>query len=414
MVLLYRRIGSIMKKILIKIKNNTLIFKEKSKITNQDKNLLNTNIISRNELIFSDEYILLNKNIISSFINELCETYKLDTAIIEQSDFNELICNLFHNNKYITNLILKEDIPITYNLCEIIIKTSIKNINCYNIQPFMIELLDKYNITIESRNEILFISNFMKNNNLNTLSNIYYKTTLQIEFPITEQDEEDFKTFCKINKYLKNIHIIKANISDYDFIINNLKSTSHKYIKIILHDNITNENKIKYLKEFNKKKRKKYKISFIIKYTDDYINKNFVKQTNSEILNVCCLIIILLVMLSFGYVFYNNYSSMKKDDDIKKTVNNVIENTNPEEIIANIEKNNIIENKPKLKIINDDIASLLTINPDTIGWLKVNNTNIDYPVVQAINNEYYLKHNFNFEKDNSGWVFLNYQNSYKE
>ena len=50
-------------------------------------------------------------------------------------------------------------------------------------------------------------------------------------------------------------------------------------------------------------------------------------------------------------------------------------------------------------------------NNDTIGWIKVNNTNIDYPFVQSNDNNYYLTHNFNKKKTSSGWVFLDKRNN---
>ena len=56
-----------------------------------------------------------------------------------------------------------------------------------------------------------------------------------------------------------------------------------------------------------------------------------------------------------------------------------------------------------------DVASVYEINPETVGWLKINNTNIDYPVVQTTNNEYYLNHNIYNEKDKNGWVFMDYR-----
>ena len=45
-------------KILIKIKNDRLQFINKKKLNTEYKNMLNTNVISNNELVFSDEYIL--------------------------------------------------------------------------------------------------------------------------------------------------------------------------------------------------------------------------------------------------------------------------------------------------------------------------------------------------------------------
>ena len=39
----------------------------------------------------------------------------------------------------------------------------------------------------------------------------------------------------------------------------------------------------------------------------------------------------------------------------------------------------------------DDI---LDINSDTVGWITVKNTNIDYPVVRTTDNDYYINRNF--------------------
>ena len=56
------------KKILISIQNHTIIFSYKTNNSSINNDLINTNIISNNELIFSDIYIQENEKIISSFI----------------------------------------------------------------------------------------------------------------------------------------------------------------------------------------------------------------------------------------------------------------------------------------------------------------------------------------------------------
>ncbi len=58
-----------------------------------------------------------------------------------------------------------------------------------------------------------------------------------------------------------------------------------------------------------------------------------------------------------------------------------------------------------------DFASLKAINSTTLGWIKVNNTRIDYPIVQSDDNEYYLKHSFNHTLNSSGAIFLDYRNN---
>ena len=51
------------------------------------------------------------------------------------------------------------------------------------------------------------------------------------------------------------------------------------------------------------------------------------------------------------------------------------------------------------------------INPEVLGWLTIYDTNIDYPVVQAENNEYYLNHDPKREPSSAGALFLDYRNA---
>lgn len=48
-------------------------------------------------------------------------------------------------------------------------------------------------------------------------------------------------------------------------------------------------------------------------------------------------------------------------------------------------------------------------NQRLIGWVKIDGTIVDYPVMQTVNNEYYLDHNFNQEEDRNGCIFMDYQ-----
>lgn len=53
-------------------------------------------------------------------------------------------------------------------------------------------------------------------------------------------------------------------------------------------------------------------------------------------------------------------------------------------------------------------------NPEMIGWLTIQGTNIDYPVMQSEKDDgqFYLKHNFYKESDGNGSLFLDYRNDY--
>lgn len=65
----------------------------------------------------------------------------------------------------------------------------------------------------------------------------------------------------------------------------------------------------------------------------------------------------------------------------------------------------------KLPLVSIDFDELLQRNADTVGWLQVNSTNINYPVVQTDNNDYYLKHAFDHSNNGAGWIFADYRNN---
>lgn len=58
-----------------------------------------------------------------------------------------------------------------------------------------------------------------------------------------------------------------------------------------------------------------------------------------------------------------------------------------------------------------DLAELKKINPEIVAWVKINDTNIDYPVVQSKNNTKYLTRNYRGEYATAGSIFLDYRNN---
>lgn len=61
-----------------------------------------------------------------------------------------------------------------------------------------------------------------------------------------------------------------------------------------------------------------------------------------------------------------------------------------------------------------DFEKLKNVNQDVVGWLKINNTNIDYPVVKTIDNSYYLNHSFDKTENKAGWIFANFLTAFDE
>lgn len=105
-------------------------------------------------------------------------------------------------------------------------------------------------------------------------------------------------------------------------------------------------------------------------------------------------LIILIFIILFAYSLYHIF--IWKNDNNKNKV-----------IKENLEK---YITRDKDEKYNIDFDKLKEKNNDTVGYIKVYGTNIDYIVVKANDNSYYLNHNFNKEKNISGWIFADYEN----
>lgn len=71
--------------------------------------------------------------------------------------------------------------------------------------------------------------------------------------------------------------------------------------------------------------------------------------------------------------------------------------------------NEVINESP----INDKIinfTALTNINDDAKAWISVPGTNVDYPIVQTSNNDFYLNHNIKKENSSAGAIFFDYRN----
>lgn len=133
--------------------------------------------------------------------------------------------------------------------------------------------------------------------------------------------------------------------------------------------------------------------------------------------------VLILIIIVLGFISsFNILKLLDWSKDNKKTNNNIkeIENTKTEEIKDN--ENTELISTPDDKesdywyyitfpLIKVDFTELIKKNEDTVGWINVNNTNINYPVVQSTDNNYYLTHSYDKKENEAGWVFLDYRNN---
>src|SRR5699024_5609125 len=55
-------------------------------------------------------------------------------------------------------------------------------------------------------------------------------------------------------------------------------------------------------------------------------------------------------------------------------------------------------------------AELLKQNDDVVGWISIDDTKIDYPILHSADNQEYLTEDFNNEESIGGSIFMDYRN----
>lgn len=74
---------------------------------------------------------------------------------------------------------------------------------------------------------------------------------------------------------------------------------------------------------------------------------------------------------------------------------------------SKITDSTVIYNEDTKKNVLPEFDDLIKKNPETVGWLKIEGTDIDFPVVQKDNdNQYYLSHSFDGNEDKNGSIFM--------
>ena len=90
--------------------------------------------------------------------------------------------------------------------------------------------------------------------------------------------------------------------------------------------------------------------------------------------------------------------------------------------IYNKKTDNLIDNMIEIGFSNQsentenvenpiNFENLKNINSDVVGWIKIENTEINYPIVKTTDNDYYLHRDINKEYNTCGWIFMDYKNS---
>lgn len=149
------------------------------------------------------------------------------------------------------------------------------------------------------------------------------------------------------------------------------------------------------------------------------MKKSRAKQYFITILYVLFALLFLCVIGFNIFLLINRIRSHQNTVSEIEEINKIASQTNSEEELSE-DKNSDISSSPavntdyfsyiKIPISDFNLSKFKELNSDTVGFLSILGTKINYPVVQSKDNVYYLTHSFKKSDSSAGWVFMDYRN----
>lgn len=123
------------------------------------------------------------------------------------------------------------------------------------------------------------------------------------------------------------------------------------------------------------------------------------KNENKKYISIIVQLIFWIILIYSLIEIVKWYIDNQKSEEIMEKISNAITIVEIEQTTENHEENYKI-----------DFNALKQVNSDTVAFLKVNGTEIEYPIVKTRNNDFYLKHSFDKTYNAAGWIFADYKN----
>ena len=230
---------------------------------------------------------------------------------------------------------------------------------------------------------------------------------------------------------MKVIHLYFYSTKSIKYITEELTKYKENEVNIYIHLNDFNKETIKNdvnnLRDINKKFNKKDKKIKII-YSNDFFNNNIFKELTLNTIKLC---LVLIMYLGLILIISNKYHEYLALVELRKLEMSLIENNSQvndnideiddiQEIVEPEPDNNEepVDEEPKYVNYYANIPTtfdkLLQINKNVVGWVTVNNTKANYPVLQGPYNEFYNTHDIYDREVITGWIYMDSRNNSKE
>jgi sortase B len=175
----------------------------------------------------------------------------------------------------------------------------------------------------------------------------------------------------------------------------------------INNDSLSKNNKNNKNKNSTKKNNTKTKEKITLDDLDEAMKAQVIKELHKrEKRRKSIIVLMSLIALGcfgyFGFDYYNGWNQQNNADSLSELVGDqrFLVDKNKEVKI------NLTDSTVVVPDVLEKYQTLYNKNKTMIGWLKIDDTLIDYPVMQTVDNSYYLDHNFDLETDKNGTLFV--------
>ena len=422
-----------MKKVVISANNNYIEFEYKnSRTKTHDLNM--TSVIDFEKVIFTDEYILDRMDLIVSYMTTVVIKKNIDKVLVNNEELVPLVLKIINNIPHLKKVTIDDDKQLSFDSYEMLLENDfIEYLNCYSMQGFMFDKLTiNRKIKIDLKSELANVTEIMKDNDLDTHSKIFYKRSLNINKELSEESKEDLRTIFSINNKLKHINVNHFSPQTIKVILDLAEEKKITDVEIRIFESSDNTDKIKssleFLRDKNEAVLKQNDIKLTIKQTKEFVFRNIFKQLNVNMIKGILAIVVVVIVLTFVTEHYHEYTAAREIESIDRILEErfeeaIIDVEDETEEIEEVEEGEVDENdngsspaaprptSPYHRNYSVALSELKEMNSDTVGFISVPNTNINYPVVQARDNDYYLTRTFNKTSNPNGWIYMDYRNN---
>ena len=116
------------------------------------------------------------------------------------------------------------------------------------------------------------------------------------------------------------------------------------------------------------------------------------------------------IFLVLSVIYIIKFFLVKQESIEERNLLNTVEISEQVENVT-IEENAVNEVEVETEEVVQETQRMLQVkslqqeNPDIVGWIEIENTKINYPVLQGTDNDYYLNHNYKKQKTQKGSIF---------